>query len=225
MWNIQRMPFKVEGPHYYNDFFGRVPGNFADNLVDVVNLLSFPGMVVQNECLKIRGLWCLWRQESLINAYNMWSSKTLWVISALGKSRNPHHIDYSLITSHTITLSEEIAKSTDCHHLRQMCYDVPFQLPKAKNGGRSRVCPNFYCSSLYVISCNQNLVNVLDHRKNMPPNILRMRVYIKNRLHKDVKWDMDVVSVLGAADKWWLLLSLPGGNLRTYHINLLQRIP
>ena len=24
MWNIQRMPFKVAGPHYYNDFFGRV---------------------------------------------------------------------------------------------------------------------------------------------------------------------------------------------------------
>ena len=24
MWNIQHMPFKVAGPHYYNDFFGRV---------------------------------------------------------------------------------------------------------------------------------------------------------------------------------------------------------
>ncbi len=24
MWNIQRMPFKVAGPHYYKDFFGRV---------------------------------------------------------------------------------------------------------------------------------------------------------------------------------------------------------
>ena len=24
MWNIQRMPFKVAEPHYYNDFFGRV---------------------------------------------------------------------------------------------------------------------------------------------------------------------------------------------------------
>ncbi len=23
-WNIQRMPFKVAGPHYYNDIFGRV---------------------------------------------------------------------------------------------------------------------------------------------------------------------------------------------------------
>ena len=23
MWNIQRMPFKVADPHYYNDFFGR----------------------------------------------------------------------------------------------------------------------------------------------------------------------------------------------------------
>ena len=27
MWNIQHMPFKVKGPHCYNDFFGRVKRN------------------------------------------------------------------------------------------------------------------------------------------------------------------------------------------------------
>ncbi len=30
MWNIQRMPFKVAGPHYYNDFFGKVCGDFKE---------------------------------------------------------------------------------------------------------------------------------------------------------------------------------------------------
>ena len=54
MWHIQRMPFKVAGLHYYNNFFGRV---YWHPVLSICVWDFVIGISVQ-PCTRLRILYC-----------------------------------------------------------------------------------------------------------------------------------------------------------------------